>query len=89
MTLIMKDIEKRYILFIVITFIITIFTWYHISCFNNIYPHMKKEWLIFSLLIIICIQILSLLSCILETIIRFVSFKCKSERLYKLSLLLD
>ena len=89
MTLIMKDIEKRYILFIVITFIITIFTWYHISCFNNIYPHIKKEWLIFSLLIIICIQILSLLSCILETIIRFVSFKCKSERLYKLSLLLD
>ena len=58
----LKDIKKRYFIFIVITFIISILTWYHISCFNNIYPHMKKEWLIFSILIIICVQILSLLA---------------------------
>jgi hypothetical protein len=87
--IIMKEIKIKYNIFIIITIVSSLFSWFYISCFNNIYPHMKKEWLIFSLLIIICIQILSLISCILETIIRFVSFKCKSERLYKLSLLLD
>ena len=86
---ILKMIEKRNKYFITVSFIISLFIWYHIYLFNNIYPHMKKEWLIFSILIIICIQILSLIRCLLETIIRFLSFKCKSERLYKLSLLLS
>ena len=84
---IIKDIEKRNLSFIIVSFIISIFTWYHISCFNNIYPHMKKEWLIFSILIIACIQLLSLLTCLLETIIRYLSFRFKSEKLFKLSLL--
>ena len=84
-----KDIKKRYLFFILLSFLITIFSWYHISCFNNIYPHMKKEWIIFSLFIIIVMQILSALICLLETILRFISFKCKSEKIYKLSLLLS
>jgi hypothetical protein len=87
MTQIIKDLEKRYTSFIVISFIILLFTWYHISCFNHIYIHMKKEWIIFSVLIIVCIQILSLLTSLLETIIRFLSFRFKSEKLFKLSLL--
>ena len=86
---IINDIKHRYLYFIIISFIITIFTWYHISCFNNIYPHMKREWLIFSILIIIFMQFLSLLACLLESIIRFISFKCKSEKIYKISLLLS
>ena len=82
-----KNIKQRYIFFIIISFIITIFTWYHISCFNNVYPHMKREWLIFSIIIIILMQILSIIACLLESIIRFISFKCKSEKIYKISLL--
>ena len=84
-----KDIKKRYIFFIIISFIITILTWFHISCFNTVYPHMKKEWIIFSLLIIIFMQILSMLVCFLETILRFISFRCKSEKIYKISILLS
>ena len=84
-----KDIKKRYLSFIILTFIITIFSWYHISCFNNIYPHMKREWLIFSIIIIIVMQGLSLLICLLESILRFISFRCKSEKIYKISLLLS
>ena len=86
---IMKNIKKRYIFFIMISFIITIFTWYHISCFNIVYPHMKREWFIFSLFIIIVMQIVSFLVCLLESILRFISFKCKSEKIYKISLLLS
>jgi hypothetical protein len=87
MTQIIKDIEKRYLSFIIVNFIIVVFIWYYITCFNNIYPHMKKEWLIFSVLIIVCIQIISLIKSLIETILRFLSFKFKNEKLFKLSLL--
>ena len=50
---IVRDIKIRYVLFIIITFIITIFTWIHISCFNIVYPNLKWEWLIFSGIIIV------------------------------------
>ena len=84
-----NNIKNRYLSFIIISYVITIFTWYHISCFNNIYPHMKKEWIIFSILIIIFMQLFSILVCLLESIIRFISFKCKSEKIFKISLLLS
>ena len=86
---IIRDIHHRYITFIIIAFVILIFIWYHLYCFNNIYPHMQKEWLIFSVLIILSVQILSLLASLLETILRFLSFRFKSEKLYKLSQLLS
>ena len=84
---IIKELQNKYISFIIVSFVISIFIWYHISCFNNIYSHMKKEWLIFSVLIIVCIQVISLLTSFLEAILRFMSFRCKSEKLFKLSLL--
>ena len=40
---IIKDLQKRFLSFIIITFIVSVFIWYHISCFNNVYTHMKKE----------------------------------------------
>ena len=85
---VIKNIRKRYRYFIIISFIITILTWYYIFCFNNIYPNMKNEWIKSSLVIIIIMQILSILIILLETIIRFLSFKCKSEKIYKISLFL-
>jgi hypothetical protein len=85
---IIKDIYTRYLTFIIITFVILLFTWYHLYCFNNIYPHMQKEWLVFSALIILSVQVLSLLASLAETILRFLSFRFKSEKLFKLSQLL-
>ena len=85
---IIKDINTRFITFISVTFVISVITWYHLYCFNNIYPHIQKEWLIFSILIILSVQILSLLASLAETIIRFLSFRFKSEKLFKLSQLL-
>ena len=82
MTQLLKNILQRYNYFIIISFVITIFIWYYVSCFNNIYPYSRDEWIITSVLIIIIMQILSILVYLLETIIRFISFKCKSEKLY-------
>ena len=87
--IIVNGIKKRYIFFIIITFLITIFTWIHISCFNIVYPHLMWEWLLFSAIIIVFMQIFSAFICLLQTIIRFLSFKCKSEKIYKISYLLS
>ena len=83
----MKDILKRFIILIIISFITSVFILYYISCFNNVYPHMKKEWIIFSVFVVLCVLFLSLVKSLIETILRFLSFKFKSEKLFKLSLL--
>ena len=86
---IVSDIKRRYIFFIILTFLITIFTWIHISCFNIVYPHLKWEWLLFSVIIILFMQIFSAFICLLDALLRFLSFKCKSEKIYKISYLLS
>ena len=88
-TQIIKAIKNRYLCFILISFIISILTWYYIFCFNNIYPHMKVEWIKSSIVIIIIMQILSILLSLLETVIRFLSLKFKSEKIFKISLFLS
>ena len=82
-------ITKRYIFFIILSFLITTFTLYYIFCFHSVYPHMRNEWIKSSIIIILIMQILSILQCLLETILRFISFKCKSEKIYKLSIMLS
>ena len=84
-----KNIKKRYIAFIVISFIINIFVLYYIFCFNNIYFHSKIEWIKSSILIIIIMQILPIFFCLLETIIRYIGIKAKSEKIFKLSFYLS
>ena len=83
---ILKSIKKRYLIFIIISFIISFISLIHIFCFNVVYKHTMNEWIIFSVIIIISIQIGSFLICLFQTIIRYISFKCKSERLFKLSI---
>ena len=83
-SIIAKQINKRYIAFIVICFFISIISWYYLSCFNNVYPGVRNEWIKSSITIIIIMQMLSIIFGLLETIIRALSFKCKSEKIYKL-----
>ena len=86
-TQLLKSVQNNNKYFIILSFIIIIFTWYYAFCFCNIYPHMRFEWIKSSLIIIILMQIVSIFSCLLETIFRFISIKCKNEKIYKLSLL--
>ena len=83
---ILKSIKRRYLFFIIISFIISLITLVHISCFNIVYNHTMVEWLIFSLIIILSIQIGTFLICLLQAALRCIGLKCKSEKLYKLSL---
>ena len=81
----LNNIINRYKYFIIMCFVITIFTWYYVTCFNNVYPFIKFDWIKTSIIIIIIMQILSILNCLFETIFRFISFKCKSEKFYRIS----
>ena len=84
---IIKSSIKKIKILTVINFIIIIFSWYYISCLNNVYPNIVKEWIISSLFIILINQILPFPFAFLETSIRYFSIKIESEKLFKLSVL--
>ena len=86
---VIKNVLSRNNSFIIFSFFVAIFILYYVLCFNNVYPSSKREWIISSIIIIISMQILSILQSFLETSIRFISFRCKSEKMYKISLLLS
>ena len=79
------NIINNYYLFIGISYIFSIITWFYISCFNNAYPYLKIEWIKSSIFIIIIIQFISIFTCLLYAILRFISIKCKSEKIFKFS----
>ena len=81
----MKNIINNYWIFIIISYILTIFSWYYISCFNNVYPYLKIEWIKSSIFIFIIMQIISIFGCFLFAFLRYLSIKCKSEKLYRTS----
>ena len=83
--LFIKELEKRYIFFITISFVIFVISFYYILCFNYVYPKTQIEWIKASILITITMQIISFLSCLFGAIFRFLSFKFNSEKLYKFS----
>ena len=84
-----KSIKTRYNIFIILCFIISMASWYYVSCFNNVYKGEKIEWIKSSITIIIIMQILSMLVVLLEAILRQLSFECKSEKIYKFKKLLS
>ena len=83
---VLKGIKIRYLFFIIICFIISFVALVHIFCFNIVYYHTMIEWIVFSLIIILSVQLLSFLICLVQTGLRLISFKLKNEKLYKLSL---
>ena len=84
-----KSIKKRYIIFILLCFFISIISWYYVSCFNHVYPGIKTEWIKSSITIIIIMQILSIFVILLEAIVRDLSFHYKSEKLYRFKQILS
>ena len=80
-----KNIYTRFNIFIILTIIIMVISLYYIFCFNNVYPAIKIEWIKSSIIIISIMQIIPIFFCLFDTCIRFISFRCKSERLFRLS----
>ena len=85
---ILRIIIKRIRIFIIINYIIILFSWYYLSCLNNVYPHINREWILSSILFFVIIQIIHLFLTFIEACIRFISIKCESEKFFKITLLL-
>ena len=80
-----KEINRRCISFIVIVFILLIIFLYYLLCFNYVYPKSQIEWIKSSIAIIIIIQILSILRILFGAILRYLSFGCENEYIFKFS----
>ena len=80
-----KTLKKRYISFIIFAFVVLLISLYYLLCFNYVYPKTQIEWIKSSVAIFIIIQILSILKILLQAILRFISFKCESEKLFHVS----
>ena len=83
--MLIKELKKRYLAFIIIVFVIILISFFYLLCFNYVYPYTQMEWIKTSIMVIILRQILSCLIILLEAILRFLSFKIKSEKMYKFS----
>ena len=86
LTLVIENIEKRFIILIILSIIINIFGFIYISCFNIVYYYIKIEWIKSTIFILICMEIIDVFFSFIETCLRFLSIKCNSEKLFKLSL---
>jgi hypothetical protein len=84
-----RNLKIRYISLIIIVSIILIISFLYLLCFNYVYPYSQIEWIKSSVTIMIIMQVLSTLKCILETSLRYLSYRLNSEKLYKISKLLD
>ena len=86
---IFNDIKKRFIYFILFSFLLSIISFLYICCFNIVYPYIRIEWIKSSIFIFFVMQIINFLFTFLECCIRYIAIKCNSEKLFRLSLLLE
>ena len=83
--ILIKKIKKRLIAFFVIVIIIFILSFLYVVSFNYVYHFTQFEWIKSSIFIFIIIELLMFIISFIITILRFISFCCKSDRLYNLS----
>ena len=87
--LIFKTIKIRFISFFIFSLILSLVLIVYISCFNIVYPNIRIEWIKSSIFIFIVMQILNFILTFIECCLRYIAIYCNSEKLFKLSLLLN
>ncbi len=85
----LRNIKIRFILLIIFSFCFTVLCFIFISCFNIAYPYVRIEWLKSSIFVLICNQFFNFFMSFLQSALRYIGIKCNSERIFKLSLVID
>ena len=80
-----REIKRRYVGFIILVLILLLCSLYYLLCFNYVYPKSQIEWIKSSIAIIIVINILSILRLFLGAVLRYLSFGCENEYIFKFS----
>ena len=83
------NMNRKFKSFIVVNFLIIIFSWYYIFCFNNVYPNTSLNWIKSSIFLIIILQLISFVYIFFECVLRHISFVCESEAIFKISKILS
>ena len=89
LSLLLKNIKKRFIAFIIFSLFLSVVSFFYISCFNIVYPYIRMEWIKSSIFIIIAIEIFNFLLILSSCCIRYIAIQCNSEKLFKISLLFN
>ena len=84
-SVIIKGIKYKFTTIITFSLALTVICFVYISCFNNVYPNIKGEWIKSSLFILFLTQIINFALTLFECILRYISIKCNSEKFFKLS----
>ena len=82
-------IQKRLLTFFIIVLVIFIFSFLYVVSFNYVYHYTQFEWIKSSIFIFIIIELLIIIICLISAFIRKMSFKCKSDRLFKLRQIIE
>ena len=82
-------IQRRLLAFFIFIFIVFIIGFFYVVSFNYVYYFTQIEWIKSTLFIFIFIEFLVIFLCLVSNILRLISLKCKSERLFKLSNLVN
>ena len=80
-----KKTKIKFIIFIILNFLISTFSWILVSSFNFAYPNTKIFFFIMCILIIILENLFSAALVFVEACLRFISFKCKIKAIFTLS----
>ena len=80
--ILINSMKNKYRAFIIFQECIYGLCLYYIICFNSIYPNMQIEWIKSSIFIFIIRQILSVIQCLLVSILRFISLRTESEIIF-------
>ena len=86
---ILNSMERNFLIFIFIDFILLFFGWYYLSALCNVYHNSQKDWIIGCCITFLLIQLYPFLLCLIVASLRFIGLKCKFETAYKLSVCLS
>ena len=84
-SIIVKEIGNKFTTLIAFSLILTIVSFFYISCFNIVYPYIKIEWIKSSLFILFLMQVINGAMTMIECMLRYSAIKLNSEKIFKLS----
>ena len=85
-SVLVSDIQKRFIGLICLSIFLSIICFVYISCFNIVYPYIREEWIKSSIFILILMQFINLAITFLHCSFRYLAIRYNSEKIFRLCL---
>ena len=82
---VLKAMKRNFLIFIILDFIILIFSWYYLSAFCNCYHATQMDWFIGSLICVFFVQLYPFILCFLSTLLWYFGIKCKIGLLFRIN----